>query len=318
VSYKKRPYVSIIIPAYNAEEYISDTIESALTQTFSNVEVIVIDDGSTDGTKDIVGRFNDSRLRLLEADHRGAGAARNRGLRAAKGEYIQFLDSDDILSQDKIEAQLEVLMRSSDKKTIASCAWLKFEHNRDEVTLRQEEVWTVEDPIEWLICSLSGGGMMQPGAWLVHKDLIQAAGPWDESLSLHDDGEFFTRVLLQADRQIFVPGPRVYYRAMPGSLSRRRSRAAVESAFRVCQSRDRHLLARRDDQCSRQAIATQYAQFMYEFSSSAPDLADAAYKEIKKLRAKPLNVIGGRNFRRLATATGLRTALFIRNALSKY
>jgi glycosyltransferase involved in cell wall biosynthesis len=307
------PHISIIVPAYNAEAYISDAINSALNQTFSDIEVIVVNDGSTDNTLEIIRNIDDSRIHLVEADHQGASAARNIGLKEATGEYIQFLDSDDILSPDKIETQLKVLLHTNDTKTIASCAWLKFENNLDEAALRPEEVWTVEDPVEWLICSLSGGGMMQPGAWLAHRHLIQAAGPWDESLSLHDDGEFFTRVLLQSDRQVFVPGPRVYYRSVPDSLSRKRSRAAIESAYRVCQSRDKHLLARRNDQRTRRAIATQYAQFLYEFSLEAPDLVNVVMQRMAELDAKPLNVVGGKTFRHLAALVGFKSAIVVRN-----
>ena len=307
------PIVSVIIPAYNTGEYVADAINSVIRQTLLNTEIIVVDDGSTDNTIGMIKNIDDPRIRLIEADHQGASAARNRGLNEATGEYIQFLDSDDILSPDKIEMQLEVLLRANDKKTIASCAWLKFGNNIDEAELRPETVWTVEDPVEWLVCSLSGGGMMQPGVWLAHRDLLQAAGPWDESLSLHDDGEFFTRVLLQADRQVFVLGARVYYRSVLDSLSRKRCRKAIESAYRVCQSRDMHLLARRNDQKARRAIATQYAQFLYEFSGETPDLGKAAIERMAELGAKPLNVVGGQTFRRLAKVVGFKAAISARN-----
>jgi glycosyltransferase involved in cell wall biosynthesis len=308
-----RPEVSIIIPAFNSARYIGETIRSVINQSWSEVQIVAVDDGSTDNTLEIIESFKDPRISLVKGNHLGAGAARNAGLREAKGEYIQFLDSDDVLSTDKTETQLKTLRDANSTKTIASCAWVKFENDPEEAVLRPENVWTLEDPIEWLICSLSGGGMMQTGAWLAHRDLIRAAGPWDESLSLHDDGEFFTRVLLQADRQIFVPGPQVYYRVVSGSLSRKRSRAAIESAYRVCQSRDKHLLAHRDDQKARRAIATQYAQFLYEFSFVAPDLGRAVRERMDELNAKPFNIIGGKKFRRLAALTGIKSALGARN-----
>jgi hypothetical protein len=173
-------------------------------------------------------------------------------------------------------------------------------------------VWQVSDPVEWLTCSLSGGGMMHSGAWLTPRAAIEAAGPWDESLTLHDDGEFFTRVLLKVARNVFVPDVTVFYRAVPGSLSRKRSRRAVESALAVCRSRHKHLLAASDTRAVRRALATQYAQFAYEFTVTAPDLSREVLRAMIELRAAPLPVIGGRKFRWLSRTVGMARALRFR------
>lgn len=98
--------VSIIIPCFNAEQYISEAIESALNQTYGAIEVIVIDDGSTDNSTDIIARYN-KQVCFVKQENGGPGAARNRGLDLAKGDYIQFLDADDLLGPDKIERCLD-------------------------------------------------------------------------------------------------------------------------------------------------------------------------------------------------------------------
>lgn len=303
------------MPVLNAATFIGEAIGSALRQSFADLEVLVVDNGSTDGTDRIVRQFADPRVHILSCDKRGAAAARNLGLSQASGRFIQFLDADDVLGSTKIELQIDAIGAAGPRRVVTSCSWLRFKERPEEAQVHPERVWPVENPVEWLLCSLSGGGMMQTGGWLVHRDLIDAAGPWDETLSLHDDGEYFTRVLLQAERQVFVPEARVYYRATPASLSRQRNRQAIASAFKVCQLRDRHILAVKDDEHSRTAIATQYLQFAYEFANDAPDLSVRAMSRIRELDVRPVNTVGGAWFRRLSTLLGYRTSWKVRRTL---
>lgn len=105
-----KPLVSIIIPCYNAERYVGEAIESALAQTYPNKEVIVIDDGSTDGSLEVIKSFGD-RIRWETGPNRGGSAARNRGLELARGELIQFLDADDLLHPQKLERQVPIVLQ---------------------------------------------------------------------------------------------------------------------------------------------------------------------------------------------------------------
>ena len=310
-----RSLVSVIIPAYNAVATIGETVRSAINQTWHQLEVIVIDDGSTDDTATMAKDFGSPSINIISQDNRGASAARNAGLRHAQGEYIQFLDADDILSPAKIELQIKALERTS-KRSLASCSWTHFADEAHNSFGRREPVWTVSNPVDWLVMSLGGGGMMQTAAWLTPRSVIDDAGPWDESLSLHDDGEFFSRVLLCSDHIEFVPDAIVYYRSRADSLSRRRSRSAIESAYRVCVARDQMLRAVRDDSSSRQSVATQYAQFAYEFRSSAPDLTHDALQQIERLRAEPAPTVGGKAFRALHSRIGFTRALKIRSLIT--
>ena len=99
--------VSILIPAYNAQYWIPDTIRSALAQKWANTEVIIVDDGSRDSTLEIARRFESARVKVVAQENRGAAAARNRALSLAQGDYIQWLDADDLLAPDKISEQLK-------------------------------------------------------------------------------------------------------------------------------------------------------------------------------------------------------------------
>lgn len=308
------PLVSIVIPAFNAGPWIADAVESALAQTWRNIEVVVVDDGSTDGTSQIVESISDSRLRLFRQPNAGAAAARNHGMELSRGDFFQFLDADDMLGADKLSRQVDALEHAP-RGSVASCAWGKFTATRASTVFEPEPVWAESDPVQWLIGSLSGGGMMQPAAWLVPREVAEAAGPWNETLSLHDDGEFFTRVLLAASRNVFVPEAEVFYREVSGSLSRRRGRAAITSAFAVCAARHRYLLAVADTRATRGALATQYAQFAYEFASAEPGLSAQAVAAIDTLGVRPKNHVGGNMFRVAATLLGFNAAQKLRRSI---
>lgn len=309
--------VSIIIPAYNAEAWICEAVGSALGQSWENLDVIVVDDGSTDATAQALSGLKDHRLRVIRQENRGAAAARNRGMDEARGEFIQFLDSDDLLSWRKIQDQVEAL-RIAIPGAVASCAWGKFVGSPSRCVVTPEPVWKVKEPLEWVICSLTGGGMMQPGAWLVPREVIDRAGRWSEGLSLHDDGEYFTRVLLESAQNVFVVGPVVYYREVPGSLSRVRGKRAAESGLKVCQARHKHLLEVKDDLRVRRALATQYAAFDYEFGLSEPELASRARELLQELGCEPEACFGGRGYRMMMTTFGYKRATKLRNLLLRY
>jgi len=103
------PIVSVIVPAYNAEKYIPETIQSVLGQTYEAWELIIVDDGSTDKTAETVAAFDDRRIRLVEQENRGVGAARNAGIALAQGDYITFLDADDVLPPESLAARVRYL-----------------------------------------------------------------------------------------------------------------------------------------------------------------------------------------------------------------
>ncbi|SUC11881.1 glycosyl transferase family protein [Proteus mirabilis] len=108
---KKDYLVSIIMPCFNSEKYISEAIESVLKQTYSNFELIIIDDNSTDSTLKIINSFRDNRITIISFDeNQGAGVARNKGIEVANGRFIAFLDSDDLWSKNKLEAQIKFML----------------------------------------------------------------------------------------------------------------------------------------------------------------------------------------------------------------
>ena len=130
------PLVSIITPAYNAEKYIAQAIESVINQTYKNWELIIINDGSSDSTEDIIKSFEDSRIKLITQLNSGVSRARNRGLEVAKGEYITFLDADDILPIESIELRTQYLEKNRDIDLVDGVVSI-----RDEAMQKERRVY---------------------------------------------------------------------------------------------------------------------------------------------------------------------------------
>ena len=309
--------VSIIIPLYNSEAYIAQTIDSCLAQTHDNIEIIVVENGSKDQGYQIVKSVDDKRLSVFQISTPNAAAARNYGYQKAKGAYIVFLDADDVMASNKIELQLKALS-AKPEGWVASCAWAKFKTNTKEAVIKPQKVWAIQNPIDWCLQSWMGEGMMIPGCWLIPKPIIDKAGLWDERLSLHDDGEFMCRVLLASKGNVFVENTVVYYRQLASSLSRQnQSYRAAKSALEVCESYRKQVLFVKDSPKVRQALAYNYRRFMYEFHPKQKDLLQQARQSIQTLDVKNLPLIGGENFKKLTKIVGFYNALSLRESFKK-
>jgi len=266
------PCVSVLIPLYNAEKYVAESIESALAQTWPNIEIIVVDDGSKDNSLAIAKSFENRGVKVFNQSNNGAAAARNRALQESKGEYIQFLDADDILQPNKIALQMEALSEEL-PGTIATCAWGKFtNYPIQEVTLFSNPTKTGESPniyskpIDWLCCSWGGNGHMLIHAWLVPRKIIHLAGEWNELLSTNDDGEYFCRIVLASKKIKFCDNTCVYYRTHDGDrVSNPNSSVKIASLFQSLVHCKSHLLSKEDSITTRRAVADLFQDFIYSF-----------------------------------------------------
>jgi glycosyltransferase involved in cell wall biosynthesis len=215
-----KPLVSILIPAYNSEHSLAYTLRSAIAQVWEPKEIIVVDDGSSDGTLAVARQFESESVRVVTQRNSGAAAARNKAFSCSRGEYIQWLDSDDLLAHDKISRQLETLGDGCKRRTLLSSAWGHFLHRPEQARFVPTPLWCDLSPSEWLIRKMGQNLHMQTATWLVSRELTEAAGPWNTDLVVDDDGEYFCRVLLASDGVRFVPSSKVYYRRSgTGSVS---------------------------------------------------------------------------------------------------
>jgi glycosyltransferase involved in cell wall biosynthesis len=304
------PLVSILIPCYNAAPWLAATLESALAQTWPNKEIILVDDGSSDGSVAIAQRFAARGVRVFSRPNAGASAARNHALREAHGDFFQFLDADDLLSPGKLTAQLALLATRA-PGTVASCAWGRFADDPAGARFVDKAVFRDFSPVDFLVLAGETGAMMHPAAWLVPRATAERAGFWDESLSLNDDGEYFCRVLLASAGVTFCAEPEAksYYRSgLAGSLSQRRSLRARRSQFRSIELIVRHLRAAEESARTRRAAADYYQRFIYDFFPVPADLMQQTAAQVLALGGSSLSAppMGART-RRLASLVGWKT-----------
>lgn len=204
------PLVSIIIPCYNAECYIREAIQSALDQKYATTEIVVIDDGSTDGSLDVIRSFGD-HIRWETGPNRGGCAARNRGLALANGELIQFLDADDLLHTDKLEVQVAELLRS--KADVVFCDGRALQGDRVIGTYRR----TLEFGDDSVIFVL--GGQLPTPAPIHFRANLQKVGGFREDLPCSQERDLHLRLACAGLRFHHLPKMLLTVRKLEGSVS---------------------------------------------------------------------------------------------------
>ena len=207
------PKVSILIPCYNAERWIAQAIDSALQQTYLNKEVIVVDDGSTDSSLDIIKQF-EGAIRWKASVNQGGNAARNRLLAMSTGEWLQYLDSDDYLLPNKIENQINFIQKNSNVDIVFSPSLIEY----CDSTLHRQEVRNIPRPHDpWIL--LARWYLPQTGSPLWRKQAIEAVGKWKPDQPCCQEHELYLR-LLKSDK-------RFAYFADAGSVYRQWSEKTV-------------------------------------------------------------------------------------------
>jgi glycosyltransferase involved in cell wall biosynthesis len=302
------PRVSVLIPCYNAERFIGETLESVFRQTWPRIEIVVVDDGSTDGSSDVIQRLANANLKLIKQGNRGQTAALNVCLAHATGDFIQYLDADDLIDPTKIELQVARLL--DNPQCVASAEWGRFYVSPTEVHFDPEPVWCDLDPLDWLALSRTDGlGMMLPALWLIPMAIVRACGPWAEDLTLNNDAEYFTRVLLASERVLFCPGARCRYRSgLPGSLSGRKSPKAWASQFRVIELCEALIRTREDSERIRRAFALSWQHLAHASYPYDPNLANRALVRARGLHTETIRPGGGLAFHIVSRLLGWRAA----------
>lgn len=212
------PLVSIIIPTYNYGHFVAEAINSAITQNYSNCEIIVVDDGSTDSTREIIGSRID--ITYVHQNNQGLSAARNTGMRAATGKYIQFLDADDLLDNDSIAKRVEFLEQHPEVSFVV-CRSAIFKGTLFRwwpATMRRE--WRVPAP-ETLDLNLTFANIAPPHAFLTRKAVIDKLNlRFDTTLRACEDYDFWIRLAVSSSPPALLTTCRVYYRQHEASMSK--------------------------------------------------------------------------------------------------
>ena len=269
------PLVSILIPAYNSEEWITQTIRSAMAQTWPRKEIIVVDDGSKDQTAAMAQRFASKEVTVVSTQNKGSAAARNHALQLSQGDYIQWLDADDLLSPGKIESQLAALRGVENKRTLLSSSWAFFNYRTERARFIKSSLWHDLSPAEWLLRKMNENLHMQTSTWLTSRELAEAAGPWDTRLVSDDDGEYFCRVLMASEGTRFVPEAKVFYRITPSAnrvshigMSDRKKEAMLLSMRLHIQ----YLRSLDDSERARKASLVYMQNWLDQFYPERPDI----------------------------------------------
>lgn len=280
----KEPLVSVCIPVFNVATYLESTIESVLNQTYKNIEIILVDDSSRDRSLEIAKNYECSQVKVYRQENKGASAARNAAFSGSRGEYIKFLDGDDLINPAMIESQVRLAVENDG--CLISAQWGRFYHDdlKTFIPISDKNKERMA-PVNWLRNSWTEGkSMMQPGIFLIPRKLVERAGFWDENLSLIDDLDFFTRVILESKEVIFSEEAILYYRSgIHGSLSTIQSDSALRSAFQSIDKSVNNLLAANSDKETLLACANVWQNFIYSVYPRQPQLIKAAENSIKSL-----------------------------------
>jgi len=269
-----KPLVSILISAYNAQEWITETLQCAVKQTWPRKEVIVVDDGSTDATAEMTRCFASKGVTLISTKNRGLSAGQNLAYVHSHGDYIQFLDADDLMAPDKIERQLAALRETDGKRILLSSPWAPFFYRTRHARFVRNSLWQDLTPVEWLLRKLSENIHMQNATWLVSRELVEAAGPWDTDLHYDQDGEYFARVLLACERTRFVPETGIFYRVTSSNRISYigNSDKKKDSLLRSMKLHIQYLRSLEDSERVRKACLTYMQNWLANFYPERPDI----------------------------------------------
>lgn len=248
-------------------------------------EVIIVDDHSTDETREIIASIakqtkSSIAIKLFNNPKKGACSARNHAFQQAKGNFIQWLDADDILSAGKIASQLEVLQQTPNG--LAVCEWQRFDamtgadYPREHFWVQPNRSFT---PISWI----SQNPMTIPACWLGSKSIFEKTGSWDESLALNQDGEYFTRAASKAEIILTSNQIKVKYRSGLENSTSRITESKIPSLFKTSISYEQVLRSISDGQEADLAIANHYQRFIYRSYPFHPQLLTQAKRKLSGL-----------------------------------
>lgn len=236
--------VSVIVPCWNAADFIAETLASVLAQTQPPAEIIVVDDGSTDASAEVVARFGD-RVRLLTGPHAGLNVARNRGLAASIGEQVMFLDADDVLTPGALAGLAGALQETA--TAVAACDWRRLLFVDGRWTPAPRDVDARPHGGDALRAWLRGSFYVPPCAVLWPRAVLATIGPWDEALVINTDGDMMMRAFLAGFPLVFAATGEALYRRHGGtgrrSVSMGQSERDLRSRMRVIEKVESALAA---------------------------------------------------------------------------
>lgn len=297
---------------------MGEAIESVLKQTYQNIELIIVNDGSTDRSGEVLEKYRGKGVKVVTERCGSASKARNRAYREARGEYIKFFDADDLISPELIEKQVACLEEKQDE--VAMSEWGRFFHD-DIRTFKKtpQTCWKTMGGVDWLVEALMDAQpMMQAGMFLIPMELAKKTGPWIEKSSPNDDFEYFCRLLSNAKKVVFVPETVLYYRSgIKKSLSQKKDSASQKNLSEFTILGVSHILQKNQSTKAKIACANMCQQIIYDLYPSLPEARKALQKIVDQCGGSSIQPLGGRYFNLLQPWIGWKLARRVQRAVGK-
>lgn len=280
--------VSILIPLYNAEKFIIETIEKCLNQSYKDIEIVIVDDHSSDNSLALAKTQESDRVRVYENPKKGGNSARNFAFKMSKGEYVKFLDADDYCSPRMIERQVERLLADGTEKSVVFSPVRMYYSDEDRWLIPPHTIEQDYIPgIELLLDIWRGKGWRCPHCHIMHRSLVEKAGLWDETILKNQDGEFFSRIYAAADKALAVPDEYAVWTQQSDGVHTKKSLQAVESATTTLGMIARLLLDYRDDTEIRSICNRYLGGFLYQNYADTPAILPHFQSIVKVLNLQP-------------------------------
>jgi len=275
--------VSVIIPCYNTERWIEETIDCCLKQTYPNIEIIIIDDFSTDNSTEIIKRYSNQITWERLPEHKGGCYARNRGFVLSKGEYIQFLDADDLILPEKIERQVKFLEETGADAVYGDWRFQGHQSN-GVIFLEQVEKPGIQKDI---LQSLIENWWTAVASLFYRRTAVEKSGGWDENFLVAQDRDFFISVVMSGAKVIYQPGCYSIYRRYGNvTVSTASKQRWVEYHCKVLQKVEKKIL-----QQYQQKIPNNYRRALaHGYFELARDYMYIDYPEYIRLSNKSLSL----------------------------
>jgi len=277
------PKVSVIIPTYNYGKYIETAIESVLSQTYRDYEIIVIDDGSTDNTKDVIATNYNKSVRYYYQKNKGASAARNKGIRESNGEYLLFLDADDFIGKNTLSAFMNCSKKSPNRILYGS--WVRYRIEKEKlIKMQVREEFKGDDLLNawfrgsfYIVCN---------SIFWYHK-IVQHLNGWDEELTVGDDADIAHRALMEGYQFIYCPGAVSYYQYHPevkSISSNINSEEIAKTQLFDAKKKEKLLLEKQLLHKYKDALAVNYYNLARKHALQQPEMAQIFYEEFRRLK----------------------------------
>lgn len=306
------PLVSIIIPVYNSEKNIFDTIESCINQTYTNIEIIVINDGSKDNSENIIKNFSDNRLKYFSTQNFGACHARNIGIKNSSGKLIQFLDADDLLHIDKIKNQVSSYLMHGNQYIYSSQQYNIYNntHYYDKYLNIFERNFSPIDYLEKITNEF--GKYLNTGVWLLPRQILDNIGLWDESLKINQDGDFFIRAIINSNGIKYSDSSIFYYRRDSiASVGKSRSKEALRSWLYSYEKYQNYFFENFSEDIAKDLSWKTYSKFYCSNFPNEPELLKKCEILINNLGFKKIYAYGGNRFVSFSKVIGVKNTLFL-------